>query len=188
MAGSIQQYPAPAGVDLTVPTADSTDNVDAIDVIGNKTDTANATVGATSSLMRYIKGILNSVRNTTSEKSSGTFTSGTSGSYSAYQVIQASIAAEARRVTIEVLPQPNVANTLNVIHLKLATGGAGAETDVAESIGWEDNITAGDIACLVAPRIVFTRIIAAGTRLSFAVAASSAQSANCIWKACVEEA
>ncbi len=43
---------------LTVPTADTVDNVDVLDVVGNKTDTANVTVGATSSIMRYIKGII----------------------------------------------------------------------------------------------------------------------------------
>ena len=41
-----------------VPSADSTANVLERDVIGAKDDTANATVGTTSSLMRYIKGLI----------------------------------------------------------------------------------------------------------------------------------
>lgn len=44
---------------INVPPPDSLINLIMRDVIGNKTDTANATVGATSSLMRYIKAILN---------------------------------------------------------------------------------------------------------------------------------
>jgi hypothetical protein len=43
-----------------VPTADTTDDVVIRDVLGRKTDTANATVGTTSSIMRYTKAILNS--------------------------------------------------------------------------------------------------------------------------------
>jgi len=43
---------------LAVPSADSTDNVLERDVIGNKTDTAQTTVGLTSSVMRYLKGAI----------------------------------------------------------------------------------------------------------------------------------
>lgn len=46
---------------LAVPAADAVTNTYMRDVIGNKTDTANTTVGLTSSLMRYVKGILNRV-------------------------------------------------------------------------------------------------------------------------------
>ena len=45
-----------------VPTADATTDAVIRDVVGRKTDTANTTVGTTSSLMRYVKGILNSVK------------------------------------------------------------------------------------------------------------------------------
>lgn len=41
-----------------VPTADTTDDAQIRDVVGRKTDTDNTTIGTTSSLMRYIKGIL----------------------------------------------------------------------------------------------------------------------------------
>lgn len=41
-----------------VPAPDSVVNLLERDVVGNKADTANATVGATSSIMRYIKGLL----------------------------------------------------------------------------------------------------------------------------------
>lgn len=44
--------------DLDVPTADSTDNVLERDVIGNKTDAAVGTVGTTSSIIAYIKGLV----------------------------------------------------------------------------------------------------------------------------------
>lgn len=44
-----------------VPTADATTDATIRDIIGRKTDTANTTVGTTSSLMRYIKGILGEV-------------------------------------------------------------------------------------------------------------------------------
>ena len=44
-----------------VTTADSTSDATIRDVVGRKTDTANTTVGTTSSLMRYVKGILNVV-------------------------------------------------------------------------------------------------------------------------------
>jgi hypothetical protein len=44
--------------DIAVPTADSTADVSVRDVVGRKTDTSNTTVGTTSSLMRYVKGIL----------------------------------------------------------------------------------------------------------------------------------
>ena len=43
-----------------VPTADATTDTVIRDVVGRKTDTANATVGTQSSIMRYIKAILNS--------------------------------------------------------------------------------------------------------------------------------
>ena len=43
---------------FAVPGADAVTNVNMRDVIGNKTDTANAVVDAVSSLMRYIKGLL----------------------------------------------------------------------------------------------------------------------------------
>lgn len=46
---------------LAVPAADAVTNTYMRDVIGIKTDTANTTVGLTSSLMRYVKGILNRV-------------------------------------------------------------------------------------------------------------------------------
>lgn len=51
--------------DAALPTADSTEDYDFIDALGRKTDTSNTTVGATSSLMRYVKGILNTVTGTT---------------------------------------------------------------------------------------------------------------------------
>lgn len=41
-----------------VPAADSTNNVTVEDAIGNKTDAATTTVGTTSSIMKYIKGLL----------------------------------------------------------------------------------------------------------------------------------
>ena len=46
---------------LAVPAADSTDNVLERDVIGNKTDTSQTTVGATRSLMGYVKGSLDEI-------------------------------------------------------------------------------------------------------------------------------
>ena len=42
--------------------ADATANVWTSDIVGNKTDTANTTVGNTSSLMRYVKGILSTTK------------------------------------------------------------------------------------------------------------------------------
>ena len=49
-------YNATVIASLDVPSADSTDNVLERDVIGNKTDTAQTTVGTTHSIMRYMKG------------------------------------------------------------------------------------------------------------------------------------
>lgn len=48
-----------------VTTADATTDATIRDVIGRKTDTANTTVGTTSSLMRYTKGILGLLTNAT---------------------------------------------------------------------------------------------------------------------------
>jgi hypothetical protein len=45
--------------DTLVPTADSTNNVFARDVSGNKSDAAVTTVGVTKSLMAYLKGAIN---------------------------------------------------------------------------------------------------------------------------------
>lgn len=44
---------------MAVRTADATTDAYMRDVIGRKTDTSNTTVGTTSSLMRYVKGLLN---------------------------------------------------------------------------------------------------------------------------------
>ncbi len=49
---------AAGDVPLTVPSADSTDNVYERDVVGNKTDAAATTVGTTKSAMAYLKGLL----------------------------------------------------------------------------------------------------------------------------------
>jgi len=46
------------GADISVPAADSSDNVDVADVIGNKTDTPVEAVGTMKSLMAYIKGLI----------------------------------------------------------------------------------------------------------------------------------
>jgi prophage DNA circulation protein len=46
---------------LAVPTADVADNVDLVDVIGNKTDAAVTTAGTTKSIMAYIKGLISNV-------------------------------------------------------------------------------------------------------------------------------
>ena len=51
-------YNATVIASLNVPSADSTDNVLERDVIGNKTDTAQTTVGVTHSIMRYVKGAI----------------------------------------------------------------------------------------------------------------------------------
>jgi len=48
-------------LDLTVPAIDAVTNLLERDVIGNKADTADVVVGVTSSLARYIKGVLNQV-------------------------------------------------------------------------------------------------------------------------------
>ena len=48
-----------------VTTADATTDATIRDVVGRKTDTANTTVGTTSSLMRYTKGILGLLTNAT---------------------------------------------------------------------------------------------------------------------------
>ena len=47
--------------DLAVPLPNSANNVLMRDVVGNKTDTPVSTVGATASLMAYVKGILNNL-------------------------------------------------------------------------------------------------------------------------------
>ena len=57
--------------DFTVPGADAVANALERDVIGNKADTASTTLANTTSLMRYIKGILN---NTNSQVALTTFT------------------------------------------------------------------------------------------------------------------
>ena len=46
---------------LAVPTADVADNVDLVDVVGNKTDAAVTTAGTTKSIMAYIKGLISNV-------------------------------------------------------------------------------------------------------------------------------
>ncbi|MHC4748746.1 MAG: hypothetical protein ACYTFW_02625 [Planctomycetota bacterium] len=48
-----------------VPTADSTADAVIRDVVGRKTDTSNTTIGTTSSLMRYLKGVLTMLQNGT---------------------------------------------------------------------------------------------------------------------------
>jgi len=55
-----------------VPLADAADDAIIRDVVGRKTDTAQAAIGTTSSLMRYIKGILSRVDVTLSTRSSHT--------------------------------------------------------------------------------------------------------------------
>lgn len=47
--------------DVTVPSANSTENVYTRDVVGNKTDTAQTTVGTTRSIIAYVKGILTEI-------------------------------------------------------------------------------------------------------------------------------
>ena len=49
---------AALATNITVPTADATDNTVERDVIGNKADAAQTTVGTTRSLMGYLKGVL----------------------------------------------------------------------------------------------------------------------------------
>ena len=49
---------------MAVPSADATANVLERDVIGNKTDAAQVTVGTTRSLMGYMKGLMNSTQRT----------------------------------------------------------------------------------------------------------------------------
>jgi len=44
-----------------VPGVDSAAAANARDIIGNKSDTANATIGTTSSLMRYVKGLFDAL-------------------------------------------------------------------------------------------------------------------------------
>jgi len=46
---------------LVVPTADTTDNADMRDVVGNKTDAAQTTVAANKSLTAYVKGIITNI-------------------------------------------------------------------------------------------------------------------------------
>lgn len=53
---------AAGDVPLTVPSADSTDNVYERDVIGNKNDAAVTTVGTTKSAMAYLKGLITNVQ------------------------------------------------------------------------------------------------------------------------------
>ncbi len=52
---------AAGDVPLTVPSADSTDNVYERDVLGNKTDAAVTTVGTTKSAMAYLKGLVDNM-------------------------------------------------------------------------------------------------------------------------------
>ena len=56
-AGYLDSIPTISGYH-TVPTADTTNNAQMRDVVGNKTDAAVTTVGTTKSLMGYIKGLL----------------------------------------------------------------------------------------------------------------------------------
>lgn len=49
-------------VDISVPAADSTDNVDVTDVVGNKTDAAVTAVGTTKSAIAYLKGLITNIQ------------------------------------------------------------------------------------------------------------------------------
>lgn len=65
---------------VALPTADSTDNASVSDAVGNKEDAAVTTVGATASLVAYIKGLLGRSVSDTVTTSTGTIVQdGTSG-------------------------------------------------------------------------------------------------------------
>lgn len=115
----------PKTVDLAVSTADSTDNVDVVDVIGNKTDASVVAVGTNKSVIGYLKGILTTVLTLAVAPTSvetGTAVDTTWGSY--VQIVAASAGA-IKAISISGSLYSLTADATSTI--QLATGAGGAE-------------------------------------------------------------
>ena len=153
----------PPVVNLLVPTADSTANLNIKEAIGNKTDAKQTTVGTTRSSMAYLKGTLSLVRSTTRETGVNTQTTldGTN-----YELV-ASAAAEIHAIVLSGNATFSGAGDYTV---NLRTGGAGAEVTVASArVGLG---AAGRVQFVIISQEQFD----AGTRLSWNHSGSGATS------------
>ena len=124
MASGVFQYPVSSDAPA-VSSADSTANATIADVIGNKTDASQTTVGTTRSLMGYLKGVLTTVLTLAVAPTSvetGTAVDTTWGSY--VQIVAASAAA-IKAISISGSIYSITADATSKI--ELATGAGGAE-------------------------------------------------------------
>lgn len=164
--GSFWQIPS-SGSTPPVASADSTANSNIADVIGNKTDTAQTTVGTTRSLMGYLKGVLTTVLTlmvapTTVETS----TFSVDPMAGAYTQLIASTGSAIKAITVS-------GNFYNIaadatITLEVATGAGGAEVVCATHRSrWTTAITAGSYYLSVRlNKAASTRIAVKGTQSS----------------------
>lgn len=153
MAAGPFQFP---DVSHNVPAADSTSNASVADVVGNKTDAAQATVGTTRSIIAYVKGLLNSVQQQATSSETGTDSTTTSGTYR--QLIASTAAATKKIVVDGNIGLPDAENSYTIV---LATGAAASEVILASSM--KRVIAAGGTTF----HFHSSREIASGTRIAW---------------------
>lgn len=121
-----------------VPVADAVTNLKDRDVIGNKTDAAQTTVGTTRSLMGYLKGVLSlivSYLKSTTVLHECTYPevsltgSGVANTYGAYAQIHAAPGYDIE--VIGVFVSPNGGTAGNTVAVEIAKGAAASEVPIA---------------------------------------------------------
>lgn len=175
-------------VDISVPAADSTDNVAVTDVVGNKTDAAVTAVGTTKSAMAYLKGLLGLVLpSKTSATTTGVIveddTSGTPNvvnvaTHSSKNTLGSWVQMDASASADSWISNVRVATPIDAYGpwvIEIGTGSAGAEaTKIRFSFVSDFLGSSGYNKSLVFPLVIPIKV-ASGTRIAARAAGSGSK-------------